>query len=480
MLLALSGEINRILASVRMIATITASPHRLKVSNRMNEDLVDEVTNVLDGFNGEESLKEIFWSILSYDQQRLTLTFDDLPPNVTQALTSVQLFAAHDKIAIVRADTIDDLSQSGIEQLCARLESSFPTLVVLLHSVSTDKWTCVHPDRTREHHLRFLPLPGPRDELRSSAKALAALTAVDWETDGPLQRLDVTSSMDVFFPGGMPQRRWEFDASLENTKYAKAFMRQKAAPIANLYDDISRYPLLTEAQERGEDYGNQVHLSEGMNDYRWRLVSHNIRLVINIALKFPTTVLDIDDLVQEGILGLVSAARKFDPARGNRFTTYAWYWIRQGILRGMENNQNLIRWPSHRITDLVPANKNGTTISLRPGERSVSHLDDDLHHDQLTDHAEHDPLEHAELRDAVNSTIERFLHPRDQRVLAMRFGLGDTPKMTLEETGEAEGVTRERIRQIEKKAIGRFKRALPEWIREEFEEEGEQEQEQED
>jgi RNA polymerase nonessential primary-like sigma factor len=82
-----------------------------------------------------------------------------------------------------------------------------------------------------------------------------------------------------------------------------------------------------------------------LSDHQWRLVLHNIRLVIHIALEFPTIVLDLEDLVQEGILGLITAARKFDPTRGVRFSTYAWYWIRQGIFRAIANHQNLIRWP---------------------------------------------------------------------------------------------------------------------------------------
>jgi RNA polymerase primary sigma factor len=247
-------------------------------------------------------------------------------------------------------------------------------------------------------------------------------------------------------------------------------MRRKAAPVAELYDDISRFPLLTEQQERGEDLNEDQQDDSEMTDHRWRLVLHNIRLVINIALKFPTNVLDLEDLVQEGILGLITAARKFDPSRGNRFSTYAWYWIRQCIFRAIANNQNLIRWPVHRIEELVPANRDGHAAQLPPGERSVKRFDGcELYAEDAIKCGDDDCLERAEAIDAVLSAIESSLTDRQRRILQLRFGLQEHHEHTLEEVGEVEGVTRERIRQIQENAISRLKRGLPPWLRREFE-----------
>jgi RNA polymerase sigma factor (sigma-70 family) len=448
----------------------TAEPlRRTRRASGMCDELVWEITDVLESFRSEESLKEIFWSILSYDQQRLPLSVQELHREVAGAISSLELFASHDNIGVVRAECPAPLTQSNIERICGRLESRFATLLLLVHEAERDTWTVVYPDRSRKHHLRFLAVPGPAPELRATAKALAALTAVDWASDDEVARFDVAQRMDVFFPGGMPKQRWEFDPAHENDKYSNSYMRRKAAPVAELYEDISHFPLLTEQQERGEDLAEDVGDGEEMNAYRWRLVLHNIRLVINIALTFPTNVLDLEDLVQEGILGLISAARKYDASRGSRFSTYAWYWIRQGIFRAIGNNQNLIRWPVHRLEELIPANRAEHAAPLSPGERYVKRLDPgDFESMTLIEFPEDDTLERDERIEALLTTIES-LNERQQRILRLRFGLDDPEERTLEEVGQVEGVTRERIRQIQQKAIGELKHALPPWLRKEFE-----------
>ncbi len=172
-----------------------------------------------------------------------------------------------------------------------------------------------------------------------------------------------------------------------------------------------------------------------MNDNRWRLVLHNIRLVVNIAIKFPTNVLDLEDLVQEGIPGLITAPRKNDVSRGNRFSTYAWYWIRQGIFRAMGNNQNLIRWPIYRQEELVPANLAGDTMHLSLGERRVKPLDDsEIESSESFGYLEDDYLQRDERIEALLASVES-LNERQQRILQLRFGLGSSEDYTLEEVG---------------------------------------------
>lgn len=435
----------------------------------MCDELVSELTEVLDSFSGDESLREIFWSILSYDQQRLPLSKDWLRRDVSFALTRLELFATHDSISVVLAETTVELAREQIESLCSRLELRFSSLVLVLHVDALDAWTIIYPDRARKHHLRFLRLPGPELERRATVKALAALTTVDWSTEETLRRLDVAHRLDIFFPGGMPKQRWEFDPAYED-EYRNSFLRHKAAPVADLYEDIAHFPLLTEQQERGEDLDEEDGGDEEMSDNRRRLVLHNIRLVIHIALKFPTNVLELEDLVQEGVLGLMTAARKFEPGRNARFSTYAWYWIRQAMFRAIANNQNLIRWPVHRLDDLIPANRNGKAYQLTPGERRVKHFADGLPRaEDAVEYADGDTLERLEVIEAVRSTMKAALHKRQRRVLEMRFGFGKHHEHTLEDIGQVEGVTRERIRQIQGRATDRLKHWLPPWLRRQFE-----------
>ncbi len=143
----------------------------------MCDELVWEIADVLESFNGEESFKEIFWSILSYDRQRLPLSLVDLHRDLNGAISSLELFASHDSIGVVRAESPATMTQNQVERLCARLEPRFATLLLLIHRAVDDTWTVVYPDRSRKHHLRLLAVPGPASELRDTAKALAALAA---------------------------------------------------------------------------------------------------------------------------------------------------------------------------------------------------------------------------------------------------------------------------------------------------------------
>ena len=434
----------------------------------MCDELVSELTDTLAGFTGEDSVKEIFWSILSYDRQNLALDVGPLTPEISAIVDSFRLFASHDSIGVVRVDCSKALTPQQNESICRVLESRYTTLVIVSHCSDTDDWTIVYPDRNRKHSLRFLSIPGDVAALERTASALGALSAVDWDTDRGIQRLEVTEHLDVFFPGGMPKQRWEFQAP--EGKTSEYFSQAKAAPIADFYEKISRFPLLTEQQERGEDCDQTADSDNPMDEYRWRLVVHNIRLVINEALKMPTNYVELEDLVQEGVVGLISAARKYDKSRGARFTTYAWYWIRQGMLAAIRYNNNLIRWPAHRIPERLPLNREGSTDALSPGERFVQPLDDVTGwHGGLVEVSEDDELEREEQVEALLSSLDS-LDTRQQRILRARYGLDAIEELTLEEVGQSEGVTRERVRQIQMRAVENLKAAVPSWLRDEFDE----------
>ena len=134
-----------------------------------------------------------------------------------------------------------------------------------------------------------------------------------------------------------------------------------------------QYPLLTPTQERGEDLtGDEVAPDgSGMSYQQWRLVVHDLRLVVWMALKIPRVGLTLSDLVQEGCIGLITAAKRFDPGRGWRFTTMAYWWVRQNLLRELHNKCNVIRWPVHRAEKLLPALIQGKEKGLSPGEKPV-------------------------------------------------------------------------------------------------------------
>lgn len=251
--------------------------------------------------------------------------------------------------------------------------------------------------------------------------------------------------------------------------------------------EIGNYPLLT----GDEEVQLAKRITKGDQSAKMRLAQANLRLVVSIAKKYIGRGLSLLDLIQEGNMGLMRAVEKFDFTKGFKFSTYATWWIRQAITRAIADQARTIRIPVHMVETInrlireqrrlvqelgrepspeeiaktmkIPVDKvehilkiSQETVSLESpvGEEEDSNLGD------FIPSAEHGPEEQAIyqlLRDHVGEFLQ-YLSPREQKILRMRFGLDDGRTHTLEEVGEEFGVTRERIRQIEAKALQRLKK----------------------
>ena len=259
-------------------------------------------------------------------------------------------------------------------------------------------------------------------------------------------------------------------------------------PVRMYLKAIGQIPLLT-AQEEQE---LAKRIAEGDTAARKALVTANLRLVVSIAKKYSGRGLHILDLIQEGNIGLMRAAEKFDWTKGNKFSTYATWWIRQGITRGISDYSRIIRIPVHMnelINKVISCNRKlvqelgreptveeiAEKLGMTPEKvMEASLILEPLSLDTPVGDEEDTSIgsfvvdtNNPEPADVVSATllsetIERILGTLTERealVIRMRYGLGDGKPHTLEEVGLHLGVTRERVRQIEDKALRKLRHA---------------------
>lgn len=251
--------------------------------------------------------------------------------------------------------------------------------------------------------------------------------------------------------------------------------------------EIGKIPLLTFEEERA--LANKI--AAGDEEAVDTMVMHNLRLVVSIAKKYTGCGLSLLDLIQEGNTGLIEAARKYDVNKGFRFSTYATWWVRQKIGRALSDQSRSIRIPAH-IAELVSRIKKVTGTLIQklgrtPTEeelaevlgvevdkvkvaldmsQAVSSLDVPVGDDDETtvgdlqaDHSAQNPMTNliAEANKQVIESVLATLNEREANVLRLRFGMESDHAHTLEEIGEKMGVTRERVRQIEVKALRKMR-----------------------
>ena len=258
-------------------------------------------------------------------------------------------------------------------------------------------------------------------------------------------------------------------------------------PVRMYLKEIGRVPLLT-AQEEVE---LAKQMENGDEDAKQRLAEANLRLVVSIAKRYVGRGMLFLDLIQEGNLGLIKAVEKFDYNKGYKFSTYATWWIRQAITRAIADQARTIRIPVHmvetinklirvsrnllqklnrdptaeeiaaemdisveRVREIMKIAQEPVSLETPIGEEEDSHLGDFIEDQDAL--APADQASFLLLKEQLEEVLST-LTPREMRVLRLRFGLDDGRARTLEEVGQSFGVTRERIRQIEAKALRKLR-----------------------
>ena len=416
------------------------------------DDLSGEIRDLLKTFDGEDSLKRLFWELLSYDRVRDPLPLTFLPRSASEFVAALEVFADSEAYTIVLA-TVRYVPLGGLlEQMAWALKRNIPNCILLLEHAST--WSVVYPDEVLKPRVRILPLPGTLDRMNETVHAIAALNAADEDSGEDLTALELAQNLDEQFPGAMPN----IGDLLTDFKRIEEHPDPEMREMWPFIKAAGQYPLLTAPQERGDDLRGDEHPPDGSNltYHQWRLVVHNMRLVVWIARRYRASGLDLVDLVQEGTLGLMKAARRFDTNRGNRFSTMAVWWIMQRIRRAIADKGNLIRWPVYRYTQLSRAARQKISEGLSAGE--IPPIGGRFLHRSPT-FEESDPFDgalRAEIVEAANQMVGE-LRPQQREVVSRRLGLASGEAETLEQIGQDFGLTRERIRQIEAKGLTKLR-----------------------
>lgn len=258
-------------------------------------------------------------------------------------------------------------------------------------------------------------------------------------------------------------------------------------PVRMYLKEIGKVPLLSAEEE----IMLSKRIEEGDKEAKRRLAEANLRLVVSIAKKYVGRGMLFLDLIQEGNLGLMKAVEKFDYKKGYKFSTYATWWIRQAITRAIADQARTIRIPVHmvetinkliriqrqllqelgrdplpeeiaeemelpveKVREIMKIAQEPVSLATPIGEEEDSFLGDFIPDDEAL--APADAAAYLLLKEQLEDVLET-LTPREEKVLRLRFGLDDGRPRTLEEVGQVFGVTRERIRQIEAKALRKLR-----------------------
>ena len=284
-----------------------------------------------------------------------------------------------------------------------------------------------------------------------------------------------------------PQIDQEEEVDMENIDLSVPEGVSIEDPVRMYLKEIGKVPLLTAEEE----IDLAKRMEEGDEDARKRLAEANLRLVVSIAKRYVGRGMLFLDLIQEGNLGLIKAVEKFDYRKGYKFSTYATWWIRQAITRAIADQARTIRIPVHmvetinklirisrqllqelgreptpeeiaqemnmsvdRVREILKISQEPVSLETPIGEEEDSHLGDFIQDDNVPVPA--DAAAFTMLKEQLEEVLST-LTDREQKVLRLRFGLDDGRARTLEEVGKEFNVTRERIRQIEAKALRKLR-----------------------
>ena len=298
--------------------------------------------------------------------------------------------------------------------------------------------------------------------------------------------LEIIGKVDDLEPTGEQLSQEEEEKELVDTDAISEGLAL-TDPVRMYLKEIGRVPLLTQEEEQAL----AQRIEEGDEAAKNQMIEANLRLVVAVAKRYVGRGMHFLDLIQEGNMGLLKAVEKFDYRKGYKFSTYATWWIRQAITRAIADQARTIRIPVHmvetinkvarashqlvqelgrepnareiadfldlplsKVEEIMKLSQEPISLETPVGEEDDSHLGDFIQDSEVSE-----PMEAAtanSLREQLEKALS-MLTPREEKVLRLRFGFEDGKTHTLEEVGKEFNVTRERVRQIESKALRRLR-----------------------
>ncbi len=348
----------------------------------------------------------------------------------------------------------------------------------------------VAPKKDRQTQINELVELGRSKGKLTEQEIMDAMEAFDFDPEVMNKLYEALEQHNVQVVEDFDATALDTDFSINTTETEEPEQTEAVAiddPVKVYLKEIGKVPLLTPEEETAL----AMRIIEGDDRAKQRLSEANLRLVVSIAKRYVGRGMQFLDLIQEGNLGLIKAVEKFDYTKGFKFSTYATWWIRQAITRAIADQARTIRIPVHMVETINKVkkvssqllHKNGhepsaeeiaeelampvdkvreimrvaqEPVSLETpiGEEEDSHLGDFIPDDEAP--APADAASHTLLKEQLEEVLSS-LTDREAKVLRLRFGLADGRPRTLEEVGQEFAVTRERIRQIEAKALRKLR-----------------------
>lgn len=430
--------------------------------------LADEVRDVLATKRGEPLLKQLFWELLEFDRVNEPMPLAVIPQSRRGHIIESRIIARHGALPVCYLQMSASELQNGLEEpLLDCLHRAWPTVLAVFSSFGGAEMDfCWRDGITTGTATKRLPLDGSLFAPTEIAQFLASLTTRESGTEEAASSPELLTRLDRVFRV-IPKRRRE---------------RDQGRPFAAFLRSLNRWPLLSATEEQTLSQQWTLHKDA---DARSTLILSNLRLVVSIARKFQGRGLELEDLIQEGCLGLMRAVDGFDPDLGYRFSTYAAYWIRQGLYRAVMRQPFLIPVPAYMWAycgeyrrareDWLRDRSSPPTLDVIARDMGVSRrklrrvLQAMIAIRSLRSQTSEAVLEHMPSRETIEDMnngpaatdsrrlLEQLLSSLDTRdadIVRRRFGLAPyRDESTLKDIGAAVGLTRERVRQIVRNSL---------------------------